>query len=373
MSLSSLLNIARTALLTQKRAMEVTAHNVANAQTPGYSRERLVLRAEDSLYTPQGNIGRGVTSDGVRRSRDLFYDASYRREAGLYSQSNTLHDGLQQIEEAMGEPSDTGLTATMDKMFHAFADLANDPASPANRDMVWQTGDRLAQQLNQLDGRLGNASSDALTRLQGQVGEANDLIRQIAELNKRILASGGDTATDLQDARDAAVDQLSEKMSVQVVSHNDGTVTVLGAGSTLVDGIAGTTLSMTGSGSSIALQDASGSTLATPGGSMGALLEFTNVRVPAIRTQLDLLASAIVGHVNSIHRTGYTPTGTTNTDFFDPGGVTAGTIHLSAPDSGFERRDRGRRHQQSRRRHGRAAAGRPRGHGHRRTAEQNLS
>ncbi|HUK64035.1 MAG TPA: flagellar hook-associated protein FlgK, partial [Dongiaceae bacterium] len=196
---------------------------------------------------------------------------------------------------------------------------------------VWQTGDRLAQQLNQLDTRVSNASSDAVTRLQGDATEVNGLLNRIADLNKQILASGGNSATDLQDARDTAIDQLSAKLSVKVISHDDGTVTVLGEGSTLVDRFSATQLTVTNSGSGVTVQDSSGVTLTVPGGSMGGLLEFTNVRVPAMRGQLNQLAAAIVSQVNTIHRTGYTPTGTTNTDFFDPAGVTAGTIRLAAP------------------------------------------
>jgi flagellar hook-associated protein 1 FlgK len=175
MSLSSLLSIARSALLTHKRAMEVTANNVANAQTPGYSRQRLELRQQSAVRTAEGLIGRGVTSGLVSRSRDQFYDASFRRETGLFSQSATLRDGLRQIEDAFGEPSSVGLSATMDQMFHAFSDLANDPASPAARDLVARAGDRFATQMNQLDTRILAAGSDAQARLDAEVKQANEL------------------------------------------------------------------------------------------------------------------------------------------------------------------------------------------------------
>ncbi len=331
MSLSSLLNIARTALLTHKRAMEVTAHNVANAQTPGYSRQHLTLRAQDAVRTPDGWMGRGVTSDAVARSRDVFFDAAYRREAGRYSQSSTLGDGLRQIEDAMGEPSDVGLSAALDRMFNAFSDLANDPASPASRDLVAQAGNRLAQQMNQLDERVAAASSDALSRLQGQVSEANELLREIGQLNRSILSAGGSSAVDLQDRRDNLVDRIAELMSVRVVQADDGTVSVLGEGGSLVNGVDATQLTVTGSGANIAVAGPSGSPLTSIGGSMGGLLELINVRVPALRAQLDELAAALVGQINAVHRTGYTATGATNTDFFDPAGVTAATMRLAAP------------------------------------------
>ena len=329
MSLSSLLSIARTALLTHKRAMEVTAHNVANAQTPGYSRQRLQLHTLEPVRTPEGLIGRGVTAETVSRSRDQFYDAAFRRENGSFSRASTLRDGLSQVEDAIGEPSDVGLSASLDRMFHAFSDLANDPSSPAGRDQVVRAGDRLAKQLNQLDLRLATASSDAYSRLQGQTQQANELLKRIADLNRNILASGGDAAVDLQDSRDNAIDALSELMTVNVFRHDDGTVSVVGDGASLVDRVNATTLSLTGSGSAIALVDAGGATLGSVGGSMGGALEFIDRSVPGIKAQLDQLASSLVAQVNAVHRRGYTAAGATNTDFFDPSRITAGAIKLT--------------------------------------------
>jgi flagellar hook-associated protein 1 FlgK len=317
MSLSSLLGIARSALLAQKRAMEVTANNVANAQTPGYSRQRLEMSAANPVRTADGLIGRGVTTGLVQRSRDTFYDDTYRRESGLFSQSYTLQQGLRQIEDAIGEPSDVGLSAAIDRMFHSFSDLANDPSSPSARDLVCQAGDRLAKQLNQLDTRLTVSSSDAMSRLDAEVGQANELLRRIGKLNQDILASGGKGAVDLQDQRDLAIDQLSNLVSVKVVRHDDGTVTVMSEEANLVDRTLPTQLSLTGSPPAI-------------GGSIGGSLDMVNNRVPALRAQLDQLAANLVSEVNTVHRGGYTATGVTGTDFFDPTKTTAGGISLTS-------------------------------------------
>ncbi len=329
MSLSSLLSIARSALLAQKRAMEVTANNVANAQTPGYSRQRLEMVAANPVRTAEGMIGRGVTTGLVQRTRDTFYDDTYRRESGLFSQSYTLQQGLRQIEDAIGEPSDVGLSAAIDRMFHSFSDLANDPASPAARDLVCQAGDRLAKQLNQLDTRLTVSSADAMSRLDAEVGQANELLRRIGKLNQDILASGGQGAVDLQDQRDLAIDQLSNLISVKVVRHDDGTVTVMSEESNLVDRVLPTQLSLTGSPPAIGILDAGGSPVNRIGGSIGGSLDMVNNRVPALRAQLDQLAANLVSEVNTVHRSGFTATGATGTNFFDPTKLTAGGIKLT--------------------------------------------
>jgi flagellar hook-associated protein 1 len=330
MSLSSLLSIARSALLTQRRAMEVTANNVANAQTPGYSRQRLELRAQNPLNTPEGYIGRGVTSGTVQRARDLFYDGTFRREAGLFSQSSTLEYGLRQIEDSIGEPSDTGISAALDRFFHAFSDLSNDPASPAARDLVCQAGARLAAQLNHLDSRLSTTTADTLSRLEAETAQANQLLRQIADLNQDILSSGGAGASDLMDRRDLAIDQLSALVSVRVVKHDDGTVTVMGEEANLVDRVIPAQIRLDGTSPDMRLVDAGGASLGRVGGSLGAGLELVNTRIPAVRAQLDQLAAALVGEVNSIHRSGYTASGATNTDFFDPTRTTAAGIQLTS-------------------------------------------
>src|SRR5262249_53538727 len=98
----------------------------------------------------------------------------------------------------------------------------------------------------------------------------------------------------------------------------------------LVDTINATQLAITGSGSSLAITDASGSTLTAPGGSLGGLLDLVDTRLPDIRTKLDDLAATLVGQVNAVHRTGHAASGATNTAFFDPAGVTAGTIRIAA-------------------------------------------
>ncbi|MCE9600696.1 MAG: flagellar hook-associated protein FlgK [Gemmatimonadetes bacterium] len=331
MSLSSLLSIARSALLTHKRAMEVTANNVANAQTPGYSRQRLELKQQGAVWTADGLIGRGVTSGSVTRARDQFYDASFRRENGLFSQSSTLRDGLRQIEDAIGEPSNTGLSAAMDRLFHSFSDLANDPASPAARDLVVRAGDQFATQMNQLDTRVLTAGSDAQARLDAEVKQVNELLRQIANLNRDILAAGGSGAVDLQDQRDLAIDALSQMMTVRVVKHDDGTVTVMGEESNLVDRVIPTQLSLTNASPNLGIVDSGGVPLSRVGGSMGGALEIINRVVPDLRTQLDALAENLVTEMNAIHRNGFTATGATNTDFFDSGLLTAGSITLASP------------------------------------------
>src|SRR5437016_862551 len=122
MPLSNLLSIARSALFTYRRAMDITANNVANAQTPGYSRQRLEIVEMTPVNLGDGLFGRGVTDAGVIRVRDRLLDAGFRRENGLLGQADTSRNYLGQIEAAVGEPTNSGVAAGLDAMFQSFGD-----------------------------------------------------------------------------------------------------------------------------------------------------------------------------------------------------------------------------------------------------------
>jgi len=332
MSLASLLSIARSALLAQQRAMAVTAHNVANAQTAGYSRQRLELTAADPLRTALGTLGRGVTEAGIQRVRDSFFDARYRTESGLLGDSSAMRDYLGQIEGAMNEPSDSGLAAALDGLFNAFADLASNPSSPTSRTLLQQAGRRFVQQLHRLDAAVHEVADAALAKLRAQVDVVNGLASKIAEFNAQILASGGPSgsAPDLQDQRDLLVDQLSGLVGVRVVERADGTIAVTAGDTLLVDGVGVQALVVQGlPGGGFGLAAAAGSAVDPKAGSLKALCDLLNDKLPGIESRLDALAQAFVSTVNGIHRTGYTLSGATGTDFFDPAGVTAQTIALA--------------------------------------------
>lgn len=333
MGLQSLLSIARSALLAHQRSMDVTAHNVANANTPGYSRQRLVLAAETPQWGPLFPVGRGVTATAIQRTRDFFYDASYRRDNGGLNHSGTLKDYLGQIESVVHEPSDSGIAASMDGLFNAFGDLASNPTSRPDREMTRQAGSRLAQQLRSLDSQVTRVTQEAVDDMRAQISEVNQLTSQLADLNQRITSEGGanGVAPDLMDQRDNLLDRLSQYVDVRVLNRPDGSVGVVAGDTLLVDGALHQDLAVGTVGAGWGpVSVSSGAAVDVGGGSLAALGELTQVRLPAVRAKLDQLAQALVTEVNSRHRAGYTLNGSTNVDFFDPTGVTAGSIQLSA-------------------------------------------
>lgn len=332
MSLVSMLSIARSAMLVHQRAMAVTANNVANAQTPGYSRQRLNLASASPFLSPQGPLGRGVSDGGVTRARSEFFDSAYRRDNGLLFSSSTLGDFLGQVEAAVHEPSDFGIAAGMDGFFGAFADLANAPTSGVNRTLVVQGAVTLVNRLHQLDGALTQAGQDALTQMRTDLEQANSILKRIADLNNQVVAARGaaGSAPDLEDMRDAAVDELSRLAAVRVLTRPDGSIGVLAGNALVVDGANVQPLALAAAPGGGFVFTAGGNPMDPQAGSLKTLSDLTTTILPGIRGQLDALVSGLVSEVNAVHRAGYTATGATNTDFFDPAGVTAGSIQVSA-------------------------------------------
>lgn len=333
MSLTSLLSIARSALLTHQRAIDVTGHNIANAQTPGFSRQRQVLQAETPLNTGFGQVGRGVMSPGIQRMRDSFLDESYRRENADLGKFSTLKDQLGQVDALFAEPTDVGIANGIDELFSAFGDLANDPTGQTPRSLVRQSAQNLAGQFREADIRLSTMSGEARVRLDDSVRTVNGLTRQIADLNNEIRGAGDKLrqSPDLQDKRDQLVDQLSGLMGVRVIAHEDGTVGVLAGDALLVDGAQVARLEVrdtANGGIQVGVEGvANGVNLTT--GSLAGLAELATKTIPGMRKQLDGLVAGIVKEFNRVHAAGRTTSGGTGIDFFAPDGLTANTMRVS--------------------------------------------
>ncbi len=334
MSINSILSIARSALTMYQRSVDVASHNIANASTEGYRRQRLELTELDPLRTPQGTIGRGVTSDGIQRARDTFLDASYRQESGLQGRFDTTHQLLSGVESIFDESNGGGLGAGLDALLGAFSDLANDPSSTTARSLVVQSAQSLTQQFQSAADRLATINSDVLQRMQSAVSDVNNYGAQIADLNRQIVAAAkGVSAPDLEDKRDLLIDRLSQLVDVQVIEHADHGAAVVAGGALLVDGAQHGNLevrSLAGGGYGLGSAD-SQSLIRLSSGSLKGLSDLSASTLPGIQRQLDQFASAVVQEVNAVHRAGTTTGGATGVDFFDPAGLTASSISVAPP------------------------------------------
>lgn len=339
---TGLFSIARSALLTHQTALQTISQNVANAETPGYSRQEAVLSANTPVRMTYGSVGTGVSVSTIIRKRDILLDETYRSANTLAGDAGMRRDLLQQLEAVFGEPSDAGMANALDQFWNSWSDLSAQPSSLAARAVVQQRGRQLGQLFNDYDTQLSTLRSNSLERLDNTVERINSLASQVAELNVRIVGSesGGNTANDLRDMRDLKLDELSKIAGTRVVPQPNGSVSVLIGNSMLVEGETAVPLSvqmetpnplpatpLTDVPVRIRLGD-SPDRLAPLAGELAAMVTVLNVEIPGARNRLDAMARQLVSAVNTTHTSGFTFSGnaipgTAAGNFFDPGTVTA--------------------------------------------------
>ncbi|MBC8087007.1 MAG: flagellar hook-associated protein FlgK [Phycisphaerae bacterium] len=349
---SGLFGISRSALITHQQVLQTIGHNIANAETPGYSRQEAVLSPNVATRMSYGMVGTGVHVQTIVRKRDILLDDGFRAANGQSGEADLRRDSLTAIENVFGEPSDAGLTSALDEYWNSWGDLASTPSSQASRAVVQQRGTQVAQLLNSYDAGLNQQRTYTLERMSNMVDDINQMAAQVAELNATItqMESGGGNASDLSDTRDALLDRLSSLAGVRTVPQNNSSITVIIGNSTLVDGSTSRPLSLD------LLPPIPAPTVPTPdipiklrlgnsvdalnpfGGQLRAMADLVNNGIPGIRSRLDTLASSLATSVNAAHTQGFVFTGTTLPgtaagNFFDPGSasapVSAATLRLS--------------------------------------------
>ena len=348
-----LFGIARSALLTHQTALQTISQNIANAETPGYSRQEAVLSASTPVRLPNGIVGTGVQVDTIIRKRNIMLDDTYRSAAGQSGEAQMRNGLLSQLEGVFGEPSDAGMSNALDQFWGAWGDLAATPGNGAAQAVVQQRGRQVAQLFNSYDSQLTQQRTSTIEQLSGKIAEINSYARQVAELNGRILSaeSGGDSANDLRDQRDLALDALSRLAGTRVIQQGNGNVTVLIGNSTLVDSTSARAVSMqldipvpppavTPSDIPIRLRlGDSPDRMPASGGELKALVASVNTDIPELRRHLDAMAASLATAVNAAHTTGFVFTGNTIPgtaagNFFDAGTVLnpvrASTLTLDA-------------------------------------------
>ncbi|MFI5309629.1 MAG: flagellar hook-associated protein FlgK [Gemmatimonadales bacterium] len=346
-SINSLLSIARSAIVAQQAAVEVAGHNIANAQTPGYTRQQLDVTPSTPLQTPTATYGTGVSIVNVSSVRDSLLDQEARTQSAPAANYQAQSDLLGRVEGIFGEPSSDGLASTIDAFWNSWSDLASNPASASAKTVVQQRGTMLAATFNQYAKQLSDLSASTRSDAADAVKQANQITTQVAAINAQIVPaeSGGKSANDLRDQRDLLLDKLSQLVPVQVINRADGSDQVMMGGMPLVDGSSAHALSL-GGGLPLTLnRSGDPEALRAVGGKIGALLDAANTSLPNATASLDAIASSVITDVNALHEAGWSPpagaagnwnpatppTGSA-VDFFDPAPAfgTAANIRLSA-------------------------------------------
>jgi len=245
------LEIGRRAIMTQQTALDVTGHNVANANTKGYTRQEAVMVTTPAYHSPArtqnlsvGQIGTGVKVDQIRRLRDGFIDMQVRDETNTMGYWQSLEMALSKIEAIVNEPSDQGLRGVLDLFWQAWMDLSESPENESVRQVVAQRGMAVADTFQHIYSQLKELKEDLNSQIMAKVDELNSYAAQIADLNLQIqsITIAGKEPNDLKDRRDLLLDEIAKIVDANIVYELDGMVTVMVGGTPLVQGI--TTMKM---------------------------------------------------------------------------------------------------------------------------------
>lgn len=237
------LEIARTGIFVNRKGLEVTSHNVANASTPGYTRQVLNVKsnppsAKVGFYSPKFQVGMGADVQSLEQIRDMFLDMQYRNEYSRQGEYEIKADNLNFIEAIFNEPSDTGLSAVIDQFFSSLQELSKNPESLTVRALVRQRASALTDAIHKMYKQLEDLQSELNDQVYDKILEINSIASQIADLNQQIfvLELRGEKANDLRDQRNLLVDKLSKIVDTTAYEDKDGRFVVqIAGGETLVN------------------------------------------------------------------------------------------------------------------------------------------
>ncbi len=345
MSSFTSLNTALTALYAQQRGLDVTGQNVANANTEGYTRQRVTMQAVGASTTPavwatQSKVGSGVDVTGVQRLRDSFLEARAQAEHGREAAMTTEAEAYARIEQAYGEPGDAGLQKQLEQLWNAFADLGDNP-DPTQRTAVLTQAGAVTDGLNRAASYLDTQWQVLREQVVATVEEVNTTASQVAELNGAIRRANqsGLPANELSDRRDQLVMRLADLTGGTVRGGGDGVVDVYLAGQALVRGDAAAPLHVPAANGAV---DRPGDDVAVtwdgPGGlpvevdagRLGGELSALTRIVPGQLSALDGVATRLRDTVNAVHAEGYDTTGAPGGAFFS--GTSARDLRVALTD-----------------------------------------
>ncbi|APH14149.1 flagellar hook-associated protein FlgK [Clostridium sporogenes] len=223
------LNIGKSGMFAQQGAINTTSHNIANANTEGYSRQRVELQTTRPYCMPSmnstvgpGQVGTGVQIAAINRVRDSFLDYQTRVELGVQGHFSSRHKFLSQIENILNEPTDVGISKLFGKFFDAWEDLSLNPQTSNAKSVVMQQASALADELRHTFNELSKLKENTQMEIQQTVFEVNSILDQINQLNQEIIQVkvAGQQPNDLMDRRDLLLDKLSAKFGIEIDKEN---------------------------------------------------------------------------------------------------------------------------------------------------------
>ena len=311
MSLGLVLDIAKTALAAQKYALNVTGHNIANVNTPGYSRQSPIMEAQEPSTYAGKVMGRGVLMNQIVRVCDQFIeDRLMQEKSGMFS-SKEMENYMQILESSFNENSTTSISSILSDFWNMWHDISNNPSGVPERIALYEHSILLAEQFNKLDADLGQMTTDLTAAVSVGIEKANEITAEIAQLNDKIVRMGANSsANDLWDMRNTLISELSEYLDVKTFAQDNGSLTVVTAmGYILVHANTSFDLQMGGAGGDqVQWLGSNGETVDITdyitSGKMGGWLDMRDEVVAKYNLNLDAVVKEFTWTVNQQHSQG---------------------------------------------------------------------
>ncbi len=319
--MADLLGTGISGLLASRVALDTTGHNIANVNTPGYSRESVQLQARNPQPAGSYFIGTGVDVVGVQRAYSQYLTTALWNQDSSLQRATTFSQLTDNLNNLLG--GSNNLQTALDSFYGGIQDAANDPSSPATRQALLGKAASLVATFHTLDQQLGQQSTQVNQGIADSVANINSLAGSIAGLNQQIekAATTGNAPNDLLDQRDELVQQLSKIVKVTTSAQGNSINVFAGNGQTLVTGGTTQTLKAVASPYDSTLLEVVTSTGADvtgqlSGGSLGGLLDFRGSVLDPARNQLGRAAIAFGSAINTQHHQGMDLNGQLGGDMF---------------------------------------------------------
>jgi flagellar hook-associated protein 1 len=320
-------------------AIDITGGNVANVNTPGYSRQRADLTAVGGVNVNGASAQIGVTVSRVERLYDRFTESQIISQQQNTGYSNTLLQGLQNIEVMIDDTQGGGISDQLSKFWSSWEDLSKNPGGIVERSALLSTAENLTGSLASYKSNLDSVSTDLNRSIEDTVTQINEKVDEIKDLNTRIIETTGDNGdkNDFLDKRTQALKELGALVNITQFENDNGMVNVyLSNGEPLLQGTLERTLRVTPNAdgmSDIYLSNASGETVnsSLTSGKLGALIELQGSIIPKYINYIDTFTQSLANRVNELHRDGFDAYQNTGLDFFEipDAGNSAGTIRVN--------------------------------------------
>lgn len=325
--MAGLLSSAISGLKVSQNALQTTGHNIANANTVGYSRQKVEVASNTGQFTGSGFIGNGASVTTIERAVDQFLISQLRGETSLSAGLNAFNEQIGQLDNLLSD-STTGLSGSLNQFYAAMENAADDPGSIASRQQLISQAENLAGRFNTLYDNLETLEQGVSQNMIAAVDQINVLSKSIAELNLSITKAAGESGhmpNDLLDKRDELLRQMSELVNVDVVDQGDGMINVnVGSGQALVVGNSAREIAVVNGNpdpqkKDIAYVDGTQSQVISRyinGGQLGGLMEFSNETLAGAYNELGRLAIGLSDSINDAHSLGIDLNGQLGGNFF---------------------------------------------------------